>query len=459
MTSYQERVFTSQVNEEVDIEKQGIFVYKALRIAVQQRNVLLLEYIRDYCICSNIPFLQDIITTIEKFQAEVVHGTLIRWMDTALLDDTSFSPQAVLQKKIVRILRQIRELEQGTGLICCVIAPALNEEDNIPLLAESLRFQRTTSPVVLVISDNGSTDKTTEVALSSQANVEHCPIKGTSAARAYGLSYVLRMLPYKLEQILIYQSDADCMLEHTDSIEDIYCVYQEDRNVYASIGPTNYYLPMSDGSVLKVSGGKQYGQLFGTKSLVEYIEASGRRSEDYLLAPPYRYMIGPNTVYRASVFNYPSIAYPTSKRWWETSIMSIRLQQHFVSEVNIKYIKKQVVKTSNRQFLVDGQFTLTPERQAEIKRHGYVPTSKALDQISPAQTVNSVLADIDRETYGIAEDEEILLQIIPDEAEGEVEIDARDGRIVVVRHAKTLEPITPRKLLLVGKKGCEEISS
>lgn len=67
-----------------------------------------------------------------------------------------------------------------------VVIPALNEEDNLPACLESLKNQQWQGAFEVIVVDNGSTDKTSEVATRHGALVVKCQKRGVAFARQVG---------------------------------------------------------------------------------------------------------------------------------------------------------------------------------------------------------------------------------------------------------------------------------
>jgi len=67
-----------------------------------------------------------------------------------------------------------------------VVIPALNEEKNLPDCLTSLKNQQLNGAFELIVVDNGSVDKTSEVAECYGATVVKCPRKGVAYARQAG---------------------------------------------------------------------------------------------------------------------------------------------------------------------------------------------------------------------------------------------------------------------------------
>jgi glycosyltransferase involved in cell wall biosynthesis len=76
------------------------------------------------------------------------------------------------------------------ALAASVIIPALNAGNTLPDLLAALKSQSGLSaPFERIVVDNGSTDRTVEIAQAGGVKVLHQPIRGPSAARNLGLAH------------------------------------------------------------------------------------------------------------------------------------------------------------------------------------------------------------------------------------------------------------------------------
>ncbi|GGR25915.1 glycosyltransferase [Deinococcus ruber] len=69
-----------------------------------------------------------------------------------------------------------------------VVIPARNEEETLPALLAALHAQTRRADEIIVV-DNGSSDRTAEVAAALGARVLHCPEPGVARARQLGLEH------------------------------------------------------------------------------------------------------------------------------------------------------------------------------------------------------------------------------------------------------------------------------
>jgi glycosyltransferase involved in cell wall biosynthesis len=73
--------------------------------------------------------------------------------------------------------------------VASVIIPVLNGEATIGTLLAALKNQAGAGSFEIIVVDNGSTDRTVEIARASGATVLHQPVRGPSAARNLGLQH------------------------------------------------------------------------------------------------------------------------------------------------------------------------------------------------------------------------------------------------------------------------------
>lgn len=305
----------------------------------------------------------------------------LKWLDLTSKPDTTKD-------------KKIDFVKAGELMMCYFVIPVLNEKDNIPTLVDSIRRQQTKHPVSVIIVDNGSTDGSPEIAKRLGANVTYQPIRGIGPGRQKGIEYLSTDLWVPSSNALVFQTDADCVATNDNLVEEVANKYLVDQNIMASVGPTNYDVPLEDGNVVNINTGREFGNMFGTKGLRQYFEECGRKVEDYLLSAPHYYMIGPNSVYRKSVFSELGIRYPMDNSW-ESIDISIRLQILIDSSRQIKYIPEQNMTASSRGIL-KGNEVLTDERKQEINKQQFIePFKTGNNFLSPEETVARILDKID----------------------------------------------------------------
>jgi len=82
-------------------------------------------------------------------------------------------------------------LSGGKSLSISFVIPCLNEEKTLPFVLEKIisvcKTDLSDYKTEIVVSDNGSEDKSTEIASAYGARVVHCPTKGYGAALKYGI--------------------------------------------------------------------------------------------------------------------------------------------------------------------------------------------------------------------------------------------------------------------------------
>jgi len=100
-------------------------------------------------------------------------------------------------------------------LFFSIVVPTLNEEKNLPQLFKTIREQTRAVPHQVIISDNGSTDKTLAVARQNGAQVVTGSRKSfIGHARQLGCQEAARLLQDdpQVEEVII-NTDADCLLD------------------------------------------------------------------------------------------------------------------------------------------------------------------------------------------------------------------------------------------------------
>jgi glycosyltransferase involved in cell wall biosynthesis len=267
----------------------------------------------------------------------------------------------------------------------------MNEEDNIPLLITSVRSQITDTPVALVAADNNSTDRSVAHVKEMGGNVVHAPKQGIGPARQKALEYIQRHTTVPERTILI-QTDADCVMDRLDYISSVATAFQDNPAVMVGVGPGTYAVPFEDGSTIELASARDYAQLLGTTGMAGYIKALGKDPRDYLLEEPYRYLIGPNTTYRMSLFRDYPIHYPDDQRW-ESLDISIRTQRH-IGGSSIQYVDGQRMRISSRAITAEEPY-LTQDRLQDIRDRGFVEVfTEGKTVVDPLTTVAMVLSEL-----------------------------------------------------------------
>ena len=340
-------------------------------------------------------------------------------------------------------LRPLRNtVDSAPPISCCITVPALNEEATIPKLIDSITAQTCEVPVALVVADDGSTDATADIVKDMGGIVTGTDNpRGVGPARQRAVDWAIACMETDPERTLLIQTDADCLLS-PGYIGAVVKAFHENPAIQVSVGPSVYTMPLHTGESITLATAKQYGNLLGTTGLRGYFTAANRDVEDYLLEPPFRYLVGVNTVLRASLFTNHTICYPSDKRW-ETLDLSIRLQQQLPSSKSIHYIKGQHMQVSPRAIL-GGESVLTPERIADIREAGYVGMYKNSGvDCSPYDTARTIIHELDTAAYGLGKNQFIKAIVSADTPQN-------TGYIYVPAiHSATRQPI-PGKLAVVG---------
>ncbi len=417
------------------------WVEAAIEVGYESGNVLLLDYC-EQLIEQNDRRVPEHLRTKQQMLNEL---SLPRWLDVPLdnIDDkTVITPQDLLVGKINRVIQQVRSIRSGDALMCYVLVPAFNEESYITALINSLKGQDTVNPLALIVADNNSTDETAGIVSHMGGNVVHASKQGVGPARQHAVESVIASIQHP-EHCVLIQTDADCIADR-NYVHSVVKAFLENPNMQIGIGPSVYTIPLADGSNEVLESGKRHGELLGTKGLRGYFEALGRDAKDYLIEPPFRYLVGPNTTFRASVFTNSELHYPSDRRW-ETLDMSIRYQQLNPSKLTIQYVDGQRMHVSPRAIVGEAPF-LTDERIDAIRQAGYVAMHKSdgTDE-TPYQTAARVIHEIDADLYELT-DEELVHAIV------DKRTTLPEGmRATQALHASTKRPI-PNKIAIIAKQ-------
>lgn len=399
----------------------------AERIALANGNQLLADYCADY------RTLQG--DDAPERPAMRESSVPLRWLDTALTDyDDDLTPEQLLRGKIHRATTQEQQIQDGTGFAMYVGVPAYNEAEEVPALVDSLRAQVVDAPVKLVVADNNSTDNTSEVVQARGGNVLVATKQGAGAARQVALDGTLGDTPVRPERTVFVETDADS-IPRDGYLASVLQSFRQNRNMLVGVGPSEYTIPTESGEELHLVGGRAYGELLGTQSMRGYFETFGRQAQDYLLDSPYRYLVGPNTTFRGSLFTEHGLDYRTDGRW-EVLDLGVRVQRAVPSSQAIRYVPGQHMDVSPRAILGESS-VLTADRLNEIRALGYVGMfKKDGNGHNPFTTMKAVLADIDRETYGLDPNQKVVAVVPEDNLRTKVHdtlpaVHAATGQLIV----------------------------
>lgn len=381
--------------------------HEAVQLGVLSKNALLLDYCRTYALghAINLP------SSLDKDYVDISNAKL-QWLDMPVYscDEDPFSTE-ILRRKILRTIDQIHSVEQGESYIVYVAVPARNEEECLPDLILSLKSQTTDTPIVLLVGDNNSTDETSPTVHAHGGNTLHAAKPGVGATRQAILERILADMTNP-EQTIIIQTDADCQLD-SDYVHSAEEAFRMDPRVQVGVGPSTYKIPTSSHGTIEIDSGRGYGELLGTSGLRGYFEKLHRAPSDYLIEPPYRYLVGPNTTFRASLFLDSDIRYPTDGRW-ETLDLSIKIQQRTPSATSIAYIDGQSMQVSARAILGGNPF-LTNERLQQLRAQGFVNMFKHEGVTNtPFDTMKAIIREIDTELYQL-DSHQIVVGVVNDD--------------------------------------------
>ncbi|HSX36334.1 MAG TPA: glycosyltransferase family A protein [Patescibacteria group bacterium] len=413
----------------------------ALYTAVDTGNALLGDYCTDYAQAEGIGLPGVLVAANDELQVGANSGQHLRWLDTVVSGAEVVPPSQLLLQKIQRTLGQISGIRSGELGIMYVAVPALNEEANLTSLIASFQRQDADVPIAVVVGDNNSVDGTTAVTQKLGGNVVAAPVPGIGPTRQAVVDFIIDHCETDLACAVIAQTDADCEAE-AGYARAVSSAFAEYPNVMVGVGPSVYEIKTEGGTLLRLSDAKGYGDLLGTTGLRGYFDLAERDIADYLLEPPYRYLAGPNTAYRASLFRDHDIRYP-SGREWESICVSVQVQRRLPSATAIRYIPGQVMNVSPRAIVGAERGVLTQERLGAIRATGHVGVFSGEGSIAPLDTTLSVIRAVDRETYGLGTDEQVVAVLDEDSA-------VSDGDVRPALHGAT-GSLIPGKVAVIGK--------
>jgi hypothetical protein len=414
---------------------------QAVSTGIATENALLLDYCQDYAVQQGDRLPDRALAARDAIHEAVARGAALRWLDVAIrTDETDISPDLLWQQKIIRGLEQTRGLQSGEGQGCYVAVPALNEEKHVIELIDSFRAHPSEVPVAVLVADNNSTDGTAQAVKSRGGNVVPAPKPGIGPACQVAVDHIMARTVYDLKQTLIVRTDADCAA-HPGYADAVAQAFEQDPDMLVGVGPSVYDVPQEDGTIVTIDKGQAYGDMFGTQGLRGYFAIADRDPDDYLLpGGRHRYLAGPNTTFRASLFQESNICFPNDRRW-EMVDLAVKIQTAYSPSCIVR-VEDQRMSVSSRAILGENPY-LTSQRVEEIRRKGYVPVFSGSGGQTPYSTMRLVIDDIDRKTYGLGPEERVLALTTPDEARRHDEI-----RRVEARHAATRDPLG--KIAIIG---------
>lgn len=218
-----------------------------------------------------------------------------------------------------------------------IVVPALNEEKNLPRLFESLQNQSIKVPHQIIISDNGSTDSTIEVAKKLGAQVATGSNKGyIGSARFVGAELAEKLaknFPHQ-EEIIIF-TDADSWLDK-NYFQTICEAYQNPK-VVASMGPVVF-----EQGKYSFKVGKFIHPVCLTSAaadlrawwILKYIPKSAT-------------LFGCNTAIRRHIYNQIG-GYDPNVKVVEDLDLALKILSRGMT---VSYLPKQIVHTSARKYL------------------------------------------------------------------------------------------------------------
>ena len=123
------------------------------------------------------------------------------------------------------------------GFLLSVVIPALNEEQFLPACLQSIKKQAYSGPLNIIVSDNGSQDKTREIAQKEGCFiVQGSELGNIASARKLGCQKAKQLAEgYKSQEEIIINTDADTIFS-PGYFQTVVKVFQ-DQKVAAASGP------------------------------------------------------------------------------------------------------------------------------------------------------------------------------------------------------------------------------
>lgn len=345
------------------------------------------------------------------------------------------------------------ENKDGRGIIATTfVVPVLDESEHILALRDNIRIQRLNlAPHVslrLVIADNGSGPETQDIynqilSDEEQRGEDKLPIdilhgsdRGFhSRARNQGLRYAIDTFHQEHpeaepENHVIVHFDADTIMQKPDTVQVL------TQKVFACPKAQTAY-----GSIIfRSSTGKESSEyphiqkLFSRLLLGHFFRLNGRRMKDYI-NPPYVYLYSIFNPVRESAIiekgnpNKIVVEFNPNDRAGVDTRMSLLLQRHLKTE-HIVFDKRLAVLTSARGYetkngnisrlkFAKRAFNLFVSTQytpyavgRDLERYPEEQRKEIERNLRFSAVVESFVRDVDVETYGLSDDERLVLPAV-----------------------------------------------
>jgi hypothetical protein len=381
-------------------------------------------------------------------------------------------------------------LRSGVAAIT-VVVPSLDETTNILSVRDNLRVQRKNlSPNIglrLVVSDNGSGPDTLEAyrqILSDEElqrdeeKIDIATVYGSkkgfnSSARSEGLKNAVntfhRSNPDMTPQNhVILSFDADTVFERPDALQTLATSTFANPNTMVTFGPIKFR-----SSTGKVSTDFEAVQRPFNSLLLGYLfRLNGKDIKDYI-NPPHQVFHGIFTGIReAALLENPDnilINYKPTDRAGVDVRMSLLLQRH-LEESQIAFDKRLSVYTQARGYetrngnisrakfmkktfnLFFGTHYVPYALQRELETMPEDERHAIAQSLRFADVIGSFARDVDKEVYGLEDNEELLGVTSPRQAQL---MEQRGFKVVRARNLKTGEPLHNRTAV-IGQRNDEQ---
>lgn len=345
------------------------------------------------------------------------------------------------------------ENKEGRGIVgATFVVPVLDESEHILTLRDNIRIQRRNlAPHVslqLVIADNGSGHETQDIynqILSDEEergedklpiDILHGSDRGFhSRARNQGLRYAIDTFHQEHPEVepenhVIVHFDADTIMKRPDVVQVL------TQEVFADPKAQTAYGPI----IFRSSTGKESSEYlhiqkpFSRLLLGHFFRLNGRRMKDYI-NPPYVYLHSIfNPVRESAIVEKGNpdkivVEFNPNDRAGVDTRMSLLLQRHLQTE-QIVFDKRLAVLTSARGYETkDGNISrlkfakrvfnlfvgtqYTPYAVGrDLERYPEEQRKEIERNLRFSTVVGSFIRDVDVETYGLSDDEQLVLPAV-----------------------------------------------
>ncbi len=388
------------------------------------------------------PIYDYVASVRDRLRNQWEAGELLRWYDLPTAGEGP-SESDRLGARLHRNLAWAEQCASGIGRAAILSVPAFNEEHELPYLFESINHPINWPLIAVVVADNNSWDRTAEV-IRQNANRVAVATQGVGPAREGANQHGRRLAALPLGQIYFIGTDADATYSpgYIGTVIEAftqpgneqkviangrisYRFYWPDRPTTPTVDPDNsgtllydqaevdfietYYNPET--GLMEIDDFASYAYFTGTRTFRQCFAELGYDIEDFIEGQSCGMLPGPNTTFRGDLDEWHL---PTDQRW-EQHDAALKLQTRYrIADIGLTIAPgdRTIGVTSSARAFIEplsyqpgqpGIFSI--RRHQEIRRDGIVPYKSGGGQIPELPSFALTIADIQRQTYGLRDDQ------------------------------------------------------